>query len=595
MFLRGGVLTVSSDSGTTAWRYDKQIGKDEVRRVILENGVKNIENSAFYNCINLESVDFSGCTDLETIDDQVFRGCGKLKSIDLSACKKLNRIGKIVFWECSELESVNLSGCSRLQIIDNNAFYKCTQLNSINFSGCSGLETIKNLVFWYCSSLTSIDLSDCTNLEAIGNQTFRECSELASIDLSDCSKLDSIDDQAFAQCIKLKELRLGGNSAPSSLGGHLFRGVPGGFHVHVPENASGYNASDWSPGTLVYGSVDLNSSKVDIVFLDSQNNSVTDAEYGEVITFRANVRDELQNTPASDGSVTFKAGTALSDTKQIVQGSAVSKPVTLTGDSWKPGDYTIRAEYSGGTGLLPNDTANKLLTIKRAGRTISLSDSVSVNETDVTLNNAVLSEGKNDGTVQYGYSLDKDSQAVKNWQNSPVFTGLESGKTYYFFASVSEGTYYGKAVSSGVEVTIPIYEGIWVNNVNLLRDQDHTIACGNGTASFNPDTNILTLENATIDKFYNNFIGGVYPYPYIWLDTTMDCTVELKGVNHIGKTGDPSREGIMAKCNLTITGTGSLEIEAAGKTFENRFYGIHTVNSHINIQDTVITMKNEII
>ncbi|MDO4273389.1 MAG: carbohydrate-binding domain-containing protein [Eubacteriales bacterium] len=355
-------------------------------------------------------------------------------------------------------------------------------------------------------------------------------------------------------------------------------GVINDYSGHVSVNLSGQGA--------------LNKSVVvDVTIKNSISNPITEAIYGDVITIHASIWDSVQNTEASAGTVVFKSGTNRLDTQSVSQGIAVSSQINLTGPMWKPGNYTIWAEYSGGTGLLSN-TASQLLTIKKAERTISLSGSPSMNGTDVTLNTAVLSKGENDGRIQYGYSLTKDSQTVANWQASPVFTGLESGKTYYFFASVSEGTYYEKAVSSELEVTIPIYEGIWVNNVDLLQDADHTITCGNGTASFDPGTNVLTLKNARIDRHYESPISGVYTYPFIWLNTMTDCTIVLEGDNHIGVTGDSSRDAIMAQCNLTIKGPGSLTIESGGKNLIKEFIGIHTVNANIIIQDTSIIMKN---
>ena len=51
-----------------------------------------------------------------------------------------------------------------------------------------------------------------------------------------------------------------------------------------------------------------------------------------------------------------------------------------------------------------------------------------------------------DGVVEYGYALTLDGE-VTNWQESPVFEGLEGSTTYYFYARVSATASYTAAVS----------------------------------------------------------------------------------------------------------------------------------------------------
>ena len=39
-----------------------------------------------------------------------------------------------------------------------------------------------------------------------------------------------------------------------------------------------------------------------------------------------------------------------------------------------------------------------------------------------------------------------------------------------------------------------------VNGTNILNDDDHRIDCGTGFAEYNPNTQVLTLTNATISQ-----------------------------------------------------------------------------------------------
>ena len=87
-----------------------------------------------------------------------------------------------------------------------------------------------------------------------------------------------------------------------------------------------------------------------------------------------------------------------------------------------------------------------------------------------------------------------------------------------------------------------------------LGSATRSVACGEGTAAYNPDTKTLTLTNATINHDYN---------AAIW-NTVEGLTIELVGENSIysgEQTGILSQEG----CGLlTLTGDGSLNITVIG-------------------------------
>ncbi|MCQ2534697.1 MAG: carbohydrate-binding domain-containing protein [Clostridia bacterium] len=89
---------------------------------------------------------------------------------------------------------------------------------------------------------------------------------------------------------------------------------------------------------------------------------------------------------------------------------------------------------------------------------------------------------------------------------------------------------------------------VWVNG-DRFTSNCLTIQCGDGTAKFNPQTNELTLTNATITKDY--FAAGIYC-------NKEDLTVILVGNNSIKTVF----YGInLYRKSLTITGKGNLSIE----------------------------------
>ena len=95
---------------------------------------------------------------------------------------------------------------------------------------------------------------------------------------------------------------------------------------------------------------------------------------------------------------------------------------------------------------------------------------------------------------------------------------------------------------------------LFVNGEQFTSD-NLTIACGEGTATYDPDAQTLTLNNASI----TNTLG----YGGINSQLTGDLDIVLQGENRI--TFDDNM-GIMAKGNVEFSGSGSLTINVAGET-----------------------------
>lgn len=95
---------------------------------------------------------------------------------------------------------------------------------------------------------------------------------------------------------------------------------------------------------------------------------------------------------------------------------------------------------------------------------------------------------------------------------------------------------------------------LFVNGEQFTSD-NLTIACGEGTATYDPDAQTLTLNSASI----TNVLG----YGGINSELTGDLDIVLQGENRI--TFDDNM-GIMATGNIEFSGSGSLTINAAGET-----------------------------
>lgn len=95
---------------------------------------------------------------------------------------------------------------------------------------------------------------------------------------------------------------------------------------------------------------------------------------------------------------------------------------------------------------------------------------------------------------------------------------------------------------------------LFVNGEQFTSDK-LTIACGEGTATYDPDAQTLTLNNASITNAHG--YGGINS------ELTGDLDIALQGENRI--TFDDNM-GIMAKGNVEFSGSGSLTINVAGET-----------------------------
>lgn len=119
--------------------------KDEVKKVIVEEGVTSIEQSAFEYCSELTSI---------TIPSSV------------------TSIGDDAFYGCTSLTSINIP--SSVASIGDRAFYGCSSLTSIEIP--SSVTNIGYGAFKYCSSLTSIEIP--SSVTSIGKWAFFDCDNL---------------------------------------------------------------------------------------------------------------------------------------------------------------------------------------------------------------------------------------------------------------------------------------------------------------------------------------------------------------------------------------------------------------------------------
>ena len=219
--------------------------RQQIKSVIIENGVTSIGSEAFRKCGNLDKVvipgsitkcsmyAFADCPKLITaggtesgcniefgwtseIPDRALYGCNSLTTLQLpegitmigassfSRCGQLRSltipdtvtsIGDFAFYRCYYLLKVNIG--ENVKSIGEYAFCECYDLISVNIP--DSVINIGDYVFYECSSLTSVTIGE--NVTSIGVSAFSYCGDLVSVTLG--KNVMSIGDSAFAYCVEL--------------------------------------------------------------------------------------------------------------------------------------------------------------------------------------------------------------------------------------------------------------------------------------------------------------------------------------------------------------------------------------------------------
>lgn len=157
---------------------------DQIKRVVISEGITNVAGMAFSGASNLVSVTLPST--IQSIDDKAFQYCSSLVSVKIPDA--VTRIGVNTFKGCSLLGSVNIP--SGMISIGNGAFWDCA-LRSIETYGKLGENTFRN-----CMLLSAI-INNCDDLGNGG--AFYECKNLTTVKLNNCT-MPSIPQYTFAYC-----------------------------------------------------------------------------------------------------------------------------------------------------------------------------------------------------------------------------------------------------------------------------------------------------------------------------------------------------------------------------------------------------------
>ena len=215
--------------GVTSVENDAFSGYSNLASVIIPNGLTSIESGAFSGC-SIESIDIPesvvsigdnalSSSSLTTVNitniaawcNIEFEGIysnplrhanlylnGELVT-ELNIPNTVTAIKGFAFYGYKNITSVNIP--SSVTSIEGHAFYGCTSITSVNIP--SSVTSIEDYAFAGCSNLTSVSLSE--GLVSIGRGVFISCG-FTSIIIPDGVK--SIDGEAFENCRNLVSIEL---------------------------------------------------------------------------------------------------------------------------------------------------------------------------------------------------------------------------------------------------------------------------------------------------------------------------------------------------------------------------------------------------
>ena len=165
--------------------------KQDIRLVIINDGVTSVGNLAFYEHDNLTSATLADS--ITSIGKFAFANCVKLSLLKLSS--GLQTIGTSAFECCESLSSVRLP--DGLMSIAQSAFYRCYSLRNITIP--TTVTDMGIMCFTYCDGLVSATVNAI--ISKLPEWTFYGCDALSDVTLS--ATITSIGRKAFYRCDNL--------------------------------------------------------------------------------------------------------------------------------------------------------------------------------------------------------------------------------------------------------------------------------------------------------------------------------------------------------------------------------------------------------
>ncbi len=145
--------------------------RNQIKSVVIKNGVTYIGANAFLECYNLETATIPNS--VTSIGRAAFRDCTSLKTITIP--DSVMSMDSGVFYDCENLTSVTFS--DSMTYIPRNTFYNCCNL--LSFTIPASVTGIDSEAFSGCFSLAEITIPE--SVTYIAYRAFYYCVELQKV------------------------------------------------------------------------------------------------------------------------------------------------------------------------------------------------------------------------------------------------------------------------------------------------------------------------------------------------------------------------------------------------------------------------------
>ena len=221
-----------SDIGILRGKISREKTKfsNNIKHIVLYPDVTTIEDSTFWKCNLLSSVEIRGCID--RIGNNVFQECRSLRDIQIPYGVK--SIGNYCFKGCISLSNLNIP--ETVSEIGISAFEGCKSLIRLDIP--NGIKRIEKSCFKDCTSLQDLYIPE--TVSEIGISAFEACKSLSDILFP--KRLLVSKDQAFYNT-ELTDVKL-----PNSLiklGNNVWNGCPLKT-IRYPENIKDIGENNFS-------------------------------------------------------------------------------------------------------------------------------------------------------------------------------------------------------------------------------------------------------------------------------------------------------------------------------------------------------------
>ncbi len=211
--------------------------KNSITKVVIENGIRELGNSCFWDCEYLVSVYLPDS--VEKIEKDIFYGNTRLKEVRLSS--KLRSIPDGMFCWCTSLAYIEIP--SSVDTIGSDAFGNCGSLIEVYLP--DSVTMLKDGAFYGCKQLQRIRLSPKTDF--ISEQVFDRTENLLWITNVDFRKLSITEN--FSKISVLSE------SQSIFLEDYAFQNSMLKDKVIVIKHNNYVGKEVFSPGTILCGKI----------------------------------------------------------------------------------------------------------------------------------------------------------------------------------------------------------------------------------------------------------------------------------------------------------------------------------------------------